>query len=115
MPPDASSPMISDADPIAVLRVRRHGPRDAILEDDPIPRGPTLADGIAAGPLPLHQSLHIARQIVDALDAAHQSGIVHRDLKPANVKLRNDGIVKVLDFGFAKVVEPPQRGAGSAT
>lgn len=69
--------------------------------------GPTLADRIAAGPLPLDQSLHIARQIVGALDAAHQSGIVHRDLKPANIKLREDGIVKVLDFGLAKVIEPP--------
>ena len=68
--------------------------------------GPTLADRLAAGPLPLDQSLHIAHQIVDALDAAHQSGIVHRDLKPANIKLREDGIVKVLDFGLAKVIEP---------
>jgi Tol biopolymer transport system component len=70
--------------------------------------GPTLADRIAAGPLPLDQSLHIARQIVDALDAAHQSGVVHRDLKPANIKVRDDGIVKVLDFGLAKVIEPPR-------
>ncbi len=78
--------------------------------------GPTLAERIAAGPLPLDQSLHIARQIVDALDAAHQSGIVHRDLKPANIKLREDGIVKVLDFGLAKVIELPRApsdGAGA--
>ena len=68
--------------------------------------GPTLAERIAAGPLPLNQALHIARQLVDALDAAHQAGIVHRDLKPANIKLRDDGIVKVLDFGLAKVNEP---------
>lgn len=68
--------------------------------------GPTLADRIAAGPLPLDRALDIASQIVDALDAAHQSGIVHRDLKPANVKVRDDGLVKVLDFGLAKVIEP---------
>ncbi len=76
--------------------------------------GPTLADRIAAGPLPLDHSLRIARQIVDALDAAHRSGIVHRDLKPANIKLREDGIVKVLDFGLAKVIEPPHAPSDAA-
>ena len=64
--------------------------------------GPTLAERIAAGPLPLAEALPIARQIADALEAAHEKGIVHRDLKPANVKVRPDGTVKVLDFGLAK-------------
>ena len=66
--------------------------------------GPTLADRLAQGPMPLTESLGIARQVVDALDAAHQRGIVHRDLKPANIKITPDGIVKVLDFGLAKAV-----------
>src|SRR5262245_37697488 len=66
--------------------------------------GPTLADRIAGGPIPLAEALAIARQIADALEAAHDSGIVHRDLKPANVKVRDDGTVKVLDFGLAKAL-----------
>jgi hypothetical protein len=64
--------------------------------------GETLADRIARGPLPLKDALAVARQIVDALDAAHERGIVHRDLKPSNVALTRDGTVKVLDFGLAK-------------
>jgi serine/threonine-protein kinase len=64
--------------------------------------GPTLADRIAQGPLPVDEASEIARQIADALEAAHEQGIIHRDLKPANVKLRPDGTVKVLDFGLAK-------------
>ena len=64
--------------------------------------GPTLADAIARHALTLADALAIARQIVDALDAAHGQGIVHRDLKPANIKVREDGTVKVLDFGLAK-------------
>ena len=68
--------------------------------------GPTLADRIAQGPIPIDEALPIARQIAEALEAAHERGIIHRDLKPANIKLRPDGTVKVLDFGLAKAVEP---------
>src|SRR5262245_10167100 len=68
--------------------------------------GPTLADRIAQGPIPIDEALRIAQQIVEALEAAHERGIVHRDLKPANIKLRPDGAVKVLDFGLAKALEP---------
>jgi len=67
--------------------------------------GPTLADRIVEGPLPVDDALAIARQIAEALEAAHEQGIVHRDLKPSNVKVRPDGTVKVLDFGLAKAVE----------
>jgi serine/threonine-protein kinase len=66
--------------------------------------GPTLADRIGQGALPLDDALAIARQIADALEAAHERGIVHRDLKPANIKVRPDGTVKVLDFGLAKAL-----------
>jgi len=65
--------------------------------------GPTLADRLARGPIPLDEATAIARQIADALAAAHDHGVIHRDLKPANIKLRPDGTVKVLDFGLAKV------------
>jgi len=67
--------------------------------------GPTLADALAA-PMPVPDVLAIARQIAEALEAAHEQGIVHRDLKPANVKVRPDGTVKVLDFGLAKLAAP---------
>ena len=67
--------------------------------------GPTLADRIAQGPMPLDEALPIAKQIADALEAAHERGIVHRDLKPANIKVRDDRTVKVLDFGLAKALE----------
>ena len=65
--------------------------------------GQTLADRIARGPVPIPEALAIARQIADALEAAHEKGIIHRDLKPANIKITPDGVVKVLDFGLAKV------------
>jgi eukaryotic-like serine/threonine-protein kinase len=68
--------------------------------------GETLADRIAQGPIPVDEALPIARQIAEALEAAHEVGIIHRDLKPANIKLRPDGTVKVLDFGLAKALDP---------
>ncbi len=67
--------------------------------------GPTLADRIAQGPIPVDEALPIAKQIAEALEAVHEQGIIHRDLKPANVKVREDGTVKVLDFGLAKALE----------
>jgi Tol biopolymer transport system component len=67
--------------------------------------GPTLADRIARGPIPVDEALPIAKQITHALEAAHEQGIIHRDLKPANIKVRPDGTVKVLDFGLAKSFE----------
>ena len=75
--------------------------------------GPTLADRIAAGPIPVAEALAIARQIADALAAAHDAGVVHRDLKPANIKVRDDGTVKVLDFGLAKIAEATERSGGT--
>ncbi len=72
--------------------------------------GPTLADRIAHGPIPVDEALPIARQIAEALEAAHERGIAHRDLKPANIKLRSDGTVKVLDFGLAKALGPAEAG-----
>ena len=75
--------------------------------------GPTLADRIARGPIPIDEALPIARQIAEALEAAHEQGIVHRDLKPANIKVKPDGTVKVLDFGLAKALEPELAAAGA--
>jgi Tol biopolymer transport system component len=76
------------------------GPNYFVME---LVEGPTLADRIEQGPIPLNEALEIARQIADALEAAHEKGIVHRDLKPANIKLKPDGSTKVLDFGLAKL------------
>ena len=64
--------------------------------------GEDLAQRIAHSPIPLDETLVLARQLADGLDAAHQQGIVHRDLKPANIKVRPDGILKILDFGFRR-------------
>jgi Tol biopolymer transport system component len=79
------------------------GVRALVLE---LVEGPTLADRIARGPMPVEEALPVARQLTEALEAAHERGIVHRDLKPANIKVRPDGAVKVLDFGLAKALEP---------
>ena len=68
--------------------------------------GPTLADRITKGPIPLDEALPIAKQIAEALEAAHEQGVIHRDLKPANIKVKADGTVKVLDFGLAKAFQP---------
>jgi serine/threonine-protein kinase len=73
--------------------------------------GDTLADRIARGPIPLNEAVSIARQIADALQTAHDQGIVHRDLKPSNIKITPDDVVKVLDFGLAKL-GLPERAAG---
>ena len=72
--------------------------------------GPTLADRIARGPIPVEEALAIAKQICEALEAAHEQGVIHRDLKPANIKLKPDGTVKVLDFGLAKALDRAPEG-----
>ncbi len=77
--------------------------------------GPTLAERIAKGPIPVDEALEIATQIAAALEAAHEQGIIHRDLKPANVKVKTDGTVKVLDFGLAKAIASDARGANPTT
>jgi serine/threonine protein kinase len=121
--------------PAPVEEADAHGGPCLVLE---LVEGPTLADRIAQGPIPLDEALPIARQIAEALEAAHEQGIVHRDLKPANVKLTvrgappprtEDGrlerrlsaadvadcMVKVLDFGLAKALEPAGTGSSSAS
>src|ERR1022692_3892150 len=76
------------------------GPNYLVME---LVEGPTLADRIKKGPIPLEEALAIARQVADGLATAHDRGIVHRDLKPANIKVKPDGTAKVLDFGLAKI------------
>src|SRR5262245_12643459 len=73
--------------------------------------GPTLAERLVRGPIPVGKAIAIARQIADALDAAHERGIVHRDLKPSNIKLTPDDAAKVLDFGLGKSIEADHEGA----
>ena len=86
------------------------GTRALVLE---LVEGPTLADRIAQGAIPVKDALPIAKQIAEALEAAHEAGVIHRDLKPANIKVREDGTVKVLDFGLAKALAPlSPRGEG---
>jgi Tol biopolymer transport system component len=96
----------------AIFGIEEHGPvRGLVLE---LVDGPTLADRIGSRPLPLADALSIARQIAEALGAAHDRGITHRDLKPANIKVHNDGTVKVLDFGLAKSRKPDTSDASQA-
>src|SRR5262249_40168936 len=77
--------------------------------------GATLAERIANGPLPLEEALGIARQVAEALEAAHEKGIIHRDLKPANIKITPEGTVKVLDFGLATALQAGERDSVDAT
>ena len=83
------------------------GTRALVLE---LVDGPTLADRISKGPIPVDEALPIAKQIAEALEAAHEAGVIHRDLKPANIKVREDGTVKVLDFGLAKAFDTTPEG-----
>jgi eukaryotic-like serine/threonine-protein kinase len=76
--------------------------------------GPTLADRITQGAIPIDEALALAKQIAEALEAAHEQGIIHRDLKPANIKVRPDGTVKVLDFGLAKAIDSTSRESADA-
>ncbi len=85
----------------------QEGTRALVLE---LVEGPTLADRISKGAIPLDEALPIAKQIAEALEAAHEAGVIHRDLKPANIKVREDGTVKVLDFGLAKALDPTPEG-----
>src|SRR5262249_51868256 len=78
------------------------GVRALVME---LVEGPTLAERLAAGPVPLDEALPIAKQVAEALEAAHERGIYHRDLKPANIKITPEGVVKVLDVGLAKAAE----------
>ena len=73
--------------------------------------GPTLADRIAQGAIPIEEALSIATQIAEGLKAAHERGIIHRDLKPSNIKVRSDSTIKILDFGLAKAFDPSGSGA----
>ena len=83
------------------------GTKALVLE---LVEGPTLADRIAHGPITIDEALPIARQIAEALEAAHEAGVIHRDFKPANIKVREDGTVKVLDFGLAKALDTTPEG-----
>src|SRR5437016_8381652 len=82
--------------------VEQDGLRGIVME---LVEGPTLAERIAQGPIPLDEALPIARQITEALDYAHDRTVIHRDLKPANIKITPEGAVKILDFGLAKLLE----------
>ena len=97
----------------AIYGLEKSGDTSALILE--LVEGPTLAERIAAGPVRLDDALHIATQIADALDAAHEKGVVHRDLKPANIKLRPDGTVKVLDFGLAKALSDEAAPDASAS
>src|SRR5262245_57586343 len=77
--------------------------------------GATLDEIVSGGPVPTARAISFARQLVDALDAAHEQGIIHRDLKPANIKVRPDGTIKVLDFGLAKALSADADAGSSAT
>ena len=93
----------------AIYGLERSGTITALVME--LVEGDDLSQRIARGAIPIDEALPIAKQIAEALEAAHEQGIIHRDLKPANIKVRADGTVKVLDFGLAKAMEP---AAGSS-
>jgi hypothetical protein len=97
---------------IAIIHGMEECPNKARAIVMELVEGPTLQDRLKRGALPLKEALGIARQIADALEAAHEKGVVHRDVKPANVKVREDGTVKVLDFGLATAVQASAREPG---
>ena len=98
---------------IAVIYdLQEDGERQALVME--LVEGPTLADRVSQGALPIDEAIHVALQIADGLEAAHEQGIIHRDLKPGNVKVRPDGTVKVLDFGLAKALLPADLVAADA-
>jgi len=88
------------------------GTRALVME---LVEGPTLGERLESGAIPLHESLLLARQIAEALEAAHEKGIIHRDLKPQNIKASREGNVKVLDFGLAKAMDPAGTASGQAS
>src|SRR5262249_33089072 len=90
-----------------IFGLEREGERNFLVME--LVEGETLAERIKRGPVPLDEALAISRQILNALEAAHEKGLIHRDLKPANIKMTSDGHVKVLDFGLAK----SETGSGS--
>ena len=92
----------------AIYGVEESGDTRALVLE--LVEGPTLADRISQGPIPVDEALPIAKQIAEALEAAHEAGVIHRDLKPANIKVREDGTVKVLDFGLAKALDTSPEG-----
>src|ERR1700681_821287 len=88
----------------AIYGLERSGATTALVME--LVEGEDLSQRIVRGAIPLDEALPIAKQIAEALEAAHEQGIIHRDLKPANIKVRSDGTVKVLDFGLAKAMDP---------
>jgi serine/threonine-protein kinase len=110
--PDRLARFLREAQTLAALNHHNIAQIHGLEDSQPIRalvmelvEGPDLAQRIAHGPIAVDEAIAIGRQIADAIEAAHEHGIVHRDLKPANVKVRDDGTVKVLDFGLAKAIE----------
>jgi len=98
----------------AIYGIEESGGTHALVME--LIEGEDLSQRIARGPIPIEEALPIAKQIAEALEAAHEQGIIHRDLKPANIKVTPNGNVKVLDFGLAKLSDPVgsgQQAAGS--